>query len=182
MVMTDGDDKDKEIGVIDYRVFVFVRITKWDGEWSVLNAAGEKYPGLAHHVAVLLWRSMPQSHHITSQHITSRHITPRHITPHTTPSHHSLAHHITSSSPSSSLQSEGKLFIGGRFRSTADGTSQLHRVAVWDGTSYHQLGNGTDNLVSCMDISEGNGDGDGDVLFVGGAFTHAGSGKASKVF
>lgn len=67
--------------------------------------------------------------------------------------------------------------MGGRFQETASGEPLL-RVGWWDGESFHSMGNGTNNIVTCLAFEN---DKENGLIYVGGGFSHAGSVHASKV-
>ncbi|MGE0480675.1 MAG: hypothetical protein AB7Q17_09405 [Phycisphaerae bacterium] len=65
------------------------------------------------------------------------------------------------------------VFAGGQF-STVGGLS-IPYVARWDGTSWHALGTGVDNIVRALTMFDPDGDGPAAAqLIAGGDFTHAG--------
>ena len=67
----------------------------------------------------------------------------------------------------------GDMYLGGLFQGV-DGTL-ANSIARWDGSSWHPLGAGTDNLVQSI-LPMANGD-----LVIGGLFTQAGGAPANKV-
>ncbi len=59
----------------------------------------------------------------------------------------------------------GKLYVGGYF-STTNGNAG-NNIMAWNGTSWEDVGGGTDHEVRCMSVHNNE-------LYVGGYFTHAG--------
>jgi trimeric autotransporter adhesin len=71
---------------------------------------------------------------------------------------------------------DGKLYVGGDFISTRDGSISLKGVAAWDGSSWSPLPSGSSNgvvgSVNAMTVFQSK-------LFVGGTFRELGSGAAA---
>jgi hypothetical protein len=69
-----------------------------------------------------------------------------------------------------------RLYVGGEI--TAAGGVPVSNIAVWDGSSWSDVGGGTDDRVTCMIAFD---DGSGQKLFVGGLFTNAGGSPSPGV-
>ncbi len=67
---------------------------------------------------------------------------------------------------------DGKLFIGGNFRSIGGKTAGY--VGMWDGTAWNTLGGGLDGEVEALVVNDGK-------LYVGGDFTSAGGTLAKDI-
>ncbi len=70
-----------------------------------------------------------------------------------------------------------QLYLAGRFLSTPDGTP-AERVARWDGTAWHALGDGLDGPVSALCVHD---DGTGPALYAAGVFFSSGTHAARTV-
>ncbi len=68
------------------------------------------------------------------------------------------------------------LYVGGQSFTSAGGVP-ANRIAKWDGTEWHALGDGLDGTVWDMCVYD---DGTGEALYVGGLFSNAGGVPASR--
>jgi hypothetical protein len=62
----------------------------------------------------------------------------------------------------------GKLYVGGYFQHVGDPEITVNHIAMWDGTSWSDLGGGMDDAVFSLAFV-------GDDLYAGGSFTQAGN-------
>ena len=68
-----------------------------------------------------------------------------------------------------------KSYFGGQFVSSNDGQTPLSNLAVWDGKSLTQVGNGLNDTVNAL-VMNGTSN-----LFIGGVFSGSGSLQLSNI-
>ncbi len=73
------------------------------------------------------------------------------------------------------LDANGNVYAGGSFTGTADGSSAMNGLAMWDGSRWSEVGGGVDGAVRALTFAESG------TLYVGGQFTNAGGTAANNI-